>query len=85
MATISLTEMDKSRAEAAAQCSGYTCRVCQSADLLARDTAIAFGDGAVRVYMDCANNMDHETGVSVQSDPPPAPPRRRPGETFPRA
>ncbi len=64
---------------------GLTCKVCQSTDLISRDTAIEYGDGAIRVYMNCATDEGHDPEASVQFDPPDPPPRRRPGESFPRA
>lgn len=84
MPTITLTGQDKARVVFDAHRQSLTCKVCSSSDLLSRDTGQKYANVAVRVYLDCANNEDHETGPSVQSEPPPPPPPRRPGETTPR-
>jgi hypothetical protein len=85
MPDVPLDQLTRTRAEMIAERAGESCKVCGSRDLLARDTGIQFGDGALRVYLDCAEDPSHQTGVSVQWDGPPPPPRRLPGESSPRA
>ncbi|MDP8951783.1 MAG: hypothetical protein M3N18_06040 [Actinomycetota bacterium] len=85
MPTITLTRHQKNRVEHLARRRTLTCKVCQSDDLISRDTGIQYGDGAVRVYLNCADDESHDTGASVQFDGPPPSPQRRSGETAPRA
>jgi hypothetical protein len=53
--------------------------------LVSRETGVAFGDGPVRVYLNCANDENHVTGAEVTFDPKNPPPMHYPGETAPRA
>ena len=85
MPTISLSRQDKIRVEHEAHRQGLTCKVCNSPRLVSRDTGRKYADGPVRVYLDCYDNEDHDTGASVQSDSPSPPPMHYPGETAPRA
>ena len=96
MPIIDLTEDQKRTAEKEASRTGSICGECKSYNLKSRDTAILFGTGAVRVYMDCGENPEHDTkgagmqferegaerllGIYVQTPPP----RRYPGETSSR-
>jgi hypothetical protein len=95
MANLILDSRQKRRIENEAEREGLLCQVCES-PLRSRGTAIGFGDGSIRVYLDCYKNRAHRNRASLFFNAQEArsllnisastrPRRRNPGETTPRA